>query len=245
MIIGPMFTMGAAGALPTGKFEGKMILLGSLWDREAYPWQCDWYRQRVTENLGDKTDDNFRLWYTEHAIHGDQADQLDDPTHAVSYIGVLQQALRDLSKWVEKGIAPATTTNYKIEDGQVIIPAVSEDRKGIQPTVEVTINSSKRADISAGETVTFNAVVEIPKGMGKLVYAAWDFDGSGDYKDIVDLSEAKISVDGSRVEIVMKQTFSEPGTHFPVLRVASERDGDIETPFARIQNLDRVRVVVK
>jgi hypothetical protein len=27
--------------------------------------------------------------------------------------------------------------------------------------------------------------------------------------------------------------------------VASQREGDTQTPFARIQNLDRVRVVVK
>jgi hypothetical protein len=68
ILLGPMFTMGAAGSLPTGKFKGKMILLGSLLDREAYPWQCDWYRERVKENLGDRTDDNFRLWYTDNAM---------------------------------------------------------------------------------------------------------------------------------------------------------------------------------
>ncbi|MFV0266383.1 MAG: hypothetical protein ACK5HT_04530, partial [Draconibacterium sp.] len=245
MIIGPFFTRGAAGSVPNGKFEGKMILLGSLWDREAYPWQCDWYRQRVTENLGDKTDDNFRLRYTEHALHGDAASQLDDATHAVSYIGVLQQSLRDLSAWVEKGIEPAANTNNKIVDGQVVVPATAEERKGIQPVVNVSINGSKRSDISTGETVTFNAFAEIPKGMGKLVEAAWDFDGSGEYKGVVDLSEAKITADGSRVEITTKHTFSETGTYFPVLRVASEREGNTETPFARIQNLDRVRVVVK
>lgn len=246
MLIGPMFTMGAAGSLPTGKFVGKMILLGSLWDREAFPWQCDWYRQRVKENLGDQTDNNFRLWYTEHALHGDQAGQLDDPTHAVGYLGVLQQALRDLSAWVEKGIEPAATTNYQIEDGQVLIPETADDRAGIQPTVDVTIAGGKRADIKAGETVTFNAVVEIPKGMGKLVDAAWDYDGSGTYKNKVDLSEAKITNDGgSRVEFSVKKAFPEAGTWFPVLRVTSERNGDKETPYARIQNLDRVRVVVR
>jgi hypothetical protein len=71
MQLGPMFTMGAAGVLPTGKFKGKMILLESLWDREAFPWQADWYRSKVKENLGDSTDNYFRLWYTDHALHGD------------------------------------------------------------------------------------------------------------------------------------------------------------------------------
>jgi len=244
MLLGPMFTMGAAGSVPTGKFNGKMILLGSLWDREAYPWQCDWYRQRVIENLGEKTDENFRLWYTDRAIHGDISSQLDDPTRVVGYMGVLQQALRDLSNWVEKGIAPAATTNYKIEDGQVIIPVTAKERAGIQPVVDVTINGKKRVDISTGETLTFTAVVEIPKNNGKLVSVSWDFDGSGTYKNVVDLSTVTIKNNGFQIEITAKHTFNKAGTFFPVLRVASQRNGDTETPFARIQNLDRVRVVV-
>lgn len=73
MLLGPLFTRGAAGVLPTGKFKGKMILLESLWDREAFPWQADWYRLHVRENLGDSLDKYFRLWYTDHALHGDLA----------------------------------------------------------------------------------------------------------------------------------------------------------------------------
>ena len=78
-----------------------------------------------------------------------------------------------------------------------------------------------------------------------MVYAAWDFDGSGEYKDVVDLEDVKVSDDGSHVEFSQKQKFTKPGTHFPVLRVAAQRKGDAETPFARIYNLDRVRVVVE
>ena len=245
MLLGPMFTMGAAGSVPTGKFKGKMILLGSLWDREAYPWQCDWYRERVKENLGINADDNFRLWYTDHALHGDQATQLEDPTHAVSYLGVLQQALRDLSAWVEKGVVPAASTNYKIVDGQVVIPHTANERSGIQPVVNVTIKGNKRIEIFAGEKVKFSAIVEVPKDKGKLVSAAWDFDGSGKFAVAVDLNKAKAKNNGSHVEITTTYTFSKVGTYFPVIRVASERTGDTKTPYAKIQNLDRVRVVVK
>jgi hypothetical protein len=38
--------------------------------------------------------------------------------------------------------------------------------------------------------------------------------------------------------------FDTPGTYFPALRGISQRQGDTATPFARIQNLGRVRVVV-
>jgi hypothetical protein len=36
-----------------------------------------------------------------------------------------------------------------------------------------------------------------------------------------------------------------PVPHLPVLRATSQREGDAETPFARVQNLGRARVVVK
>lgn len=257
MLLGPIFTRGAAGVLPTGKFKGKMILLESLWDREAVPWQADWYRSRVKENLGEDLDNNFRLWYTDHALHGDIAVE-DDPTHTVSYLGVLQQALLDLSAWVEKGIAPPATTNYKIVDGQVVVPPSADERKGIQPVVMVKANGGKRADVKAGEPVTFTATVEVPKGMGKVVAASWNFEGLPE--DMVKTSGWNFETSnvfpvkgkftptdktGSRVTVKTIYTFAKPGTYFPTLRVASQREGDAKTPFTRIQNLDRVRVVVK
>ena len=139
-LLGPLFTKGAAGIIPTGKFKGKMILLESLWDREAFPWQADWYRTKVKANLGKSMDSNFRVWFTDRALHGDISLE-DDPTETVSYLGVLQQALLDLSAWVEKGVAPAASTNYKIVDGQVVVPATANERHGIQPVV---ILKSKR-----------------------------------------------------------------------------------------------------
>ena len=125
----------------------------------------------MKDNLGDSTDNYFRLWYTDHALHGDLSRQ-EDPTHTVSYLGVLQQALRDLSAWVEKGIEPPATTNYKIEDGQVIIPSTAADRKGIQPAVTLKANGGEKADVKAGEPVTFTAEIEVPPNTGKIVASA-------------------------------------------------------------------------
>ncbi|WAC10593.1 hypothetical protein [Dyadobacter pollutisoli] len=257
MLLGPLFTRGAAGVLPTGKFTGKMILLESLWDREAFPWQADWYRSKVQDNLGDKLNDHFRLWYTDHALHGDIAVE-DDPTRTVGYLGVLQQALLDLSAWVEKDIAPAATTSYTIEDGQVIVPQTANERKGIQPVVTLMANGGKRTEIKAGQSVTFTAEVEVPEKMGQIVAAAWNFEGlpkevekrSGwSFEDSDEFPvAAKIfpaNKTGSKATIKTTYQFSKPGTYFPTLRVASQRDGDGKTPYTRIQNLDRVRVVVK
>jgi len=51
---------------------------------------------------------------------------------------------------------------------------------------------------------------------------------------VVDLTKVKVSNEGSRIELSQKHKFSEVGTHFPVLRVASQREGDTETAFTRI-----------
>lgn len=242
MLIGPLFTRAAAGVLPVGKFEGKMIVLESLWDREAFPWQADWYRDRVKENLGDNTDNNFRLWYTDHALHGDLSKQ-EDPTRTISYLGVLQQALLDLSDWVEKGIEPPATTNYKVIDGQVVVPPTAEERKGIQPVVDLKVNGSKRADIASGEKVRFIAQIGVPNNSGKIVSAEWDFEGAGTFSVAVEFIPTDKT--GSQGTIETTYTFLKAGTYFPTLRVASQRHGDNKTRFTRIQNLDRVRVVVK
>lgn len=244
MLLGPLFTRGAAGVLPTGKFKGKMILLCSLWDREAFAWQGDFYRDKVKTNLGDKTDNNFRLWFTDKALHGDLSKQ-EYPTRTVSYLGVLQQALRDVSQWVENGIEPPATTNYKIEDGQVMVPTTAAERKGIQPVVQLKVNNAKRANIAKGKSVTFSATIDVPPHTGKIVSAEWDFEGGGTFPIKTAAKDFKVSKSGEQVTLTTTYMFSKSGTYFPALRVASQREGDVNTPFARIQNLDRVRVVVK
>ena len=48
-----------------------------------------------------------------------------------------------------------------------------------------------------------------------------------------------------RVTVTMTHSFEKPGTYFAALRGASHRQGDTRTPYARIGNLARARVVVK
>lgn len=241
-LLGPMLAKGATGTLQTGAFNGKMIVLENLYDTEAFPWQGDWYRARVQEHLGKRTDEHFRLWFSDHTNHGDFSQQTH-PTHTVSYLGMLQQALRDLSAWVEQGIAPAPTSRYEMVDGQVIQPNHADQRQGIQPMVKVLANGSQRTQVKAGEEVELSATLEIPPNTGKLVQAEWDFDGQGEYPLSMDLS--KIKPDGDRVTLTTRTRFDQTGTYFPVLRVASQREGNAQTPFTRVQNLGRVRVVVE
>lgn len=146
--------------------------------------------------LGKDLDDQFRLYYIDNADHGSEVGtalegQIVDPgrlpTHIVRYRPVLEQLLRDLSAWVERGVKPPASTPYEVIDGLPVVPANAGIRKGVQPVVDLTVNGGKRAEVKVGK----------------------------------------------------------PGTYFPVLHATSQREGDPDTPWARIENLDRVRVVVK
>jgi len=238
------------GGLPRqdGKFAGKMIVVQTLMDEAAYPWQADWYRTKVKAALGSRFDDMYRLYFIDHAMHTAPTVTPSDPrpvatTRVINYAGVLQQALRDLSAWVEKGVAPPPSTTYKVVDGQVEVPASATERKGLQPVVVVKANGGERAEVAAGEKVEFSAVIEVPPGAGSVVGAEWDFEGAGDYP----VTEKFDSANSSQTRVTFKTTyvFSKPGTYIPALRASSQRQGDFKTQFARVQNLGRVRVVVR
>lgn len=242
MLLGPSFTLGAAGCLPTGKFHGKMILCCSVWDREAFAWQGDWYRKHVQEYLGDATDDNFRLWYTDRCTHG----EVDDATEVVDYFSTLYQALLDLSDWVERGVAPSPTSAYEVKDSQVILSQDGETRGGIQPVPFASVNGSERAEIKKGEPVTIHVTVDVPRGQGKVVKAEWCLDDSKEYTLPVDLSQAAFSANGEHIEFDTTVSYDNPGTYFPTVKVWSERQGRASTSsYVQIPNLAKVRVVVQ
>lgn len=240
-LLGPMFTRGAAGCLPTGKIHGKMILCCSVWDREAFAWQGDWYRRHIIEHLGSATDDNFRLWYTDHATHGGE----DDPTEVVDYTTTLYQALLDVSDWVERGVAPSHTSTYEVEDGQVMLAADGKSRGGIQPVPCVTIHGKERTEVKPGDTVTIHVTVDVPQGTGKVVRADWCLDDSKQFTQPADLTQARYSADGEHVEFEQTVSYDKAGTYFPTVKIYSERKGNAQTPYTCIANLGKVRVVVK
>lgn len=238
-LVGPIGAVNGSGFLNTGQFKGKMILLESLVDIEALPWQADWYARKVEQALGKQgMEDAFRLYFTDNAQHGFPA---GPPAHArtVSYRGVLEQALGDLSAWVERGVAPPASTSYEIDDSQVVVPPDAASRKGLQPVVELTVDGGDRADVGVGQPVSFSATIETPPETGDVVDAEWDFEGAGQYP-----VRADIATIGPTVRLDATHTYDQPGTYFAALRATSQREGDPDTPHTRIQNLARVRVVV-
>ncbi len=225
-----------------GKFSCKMIVVNCLLDWDAAPWHADYYRGKVRNNLGRDFKDRYRLWYVDHGTHG----RIPDPTRTVSYYGVVQQALRDVSAWAEQGMAPPEETAYQLEKGQVLVSNTAVERRGIQPVVTVLANGDVRVDVKVGQPVTFMATIEAPPQSGSVVSAEWDFE-AGPELVAGEAGRFPISEEftpARRVSLTRDHTFTLPGTYFPALRARSHRDGDASARFAQISNLGRVRVVV-
>jgi hypothetical protein len=240
------------GAIETGLFHGKMIVLGSLMDDQAFPWSCDWYRKTAQAARGGDRDDrrgdledSFRLWFTDNADHT-APPNLATRAVEVSYQGVLEQALRDVSAWVEKGVRPPASTRYQVVDTQIQVPASAEQRKGIQPVVNLTANGGVRAEVAVGQSVTFSADADVPPNTGQIVKAEWDF--MDPVQDVAGLGTYPVTENidiGSSVHLAQTHTYSLAGTYFPVVRVTSQRQGDPTAPYGKIQNVARARVVVR
>ncbi|HEX5264239.1 MAG TPA: hypothetical protein VFW13_11975 [Phenylobacterium sp.] len=234
----------SGGSSMSGRFDGKMIVISAMMDEAAYPWQADWFRNRIKQAQGPAFDDRYRLWFVDNAMHTTQAAGSSDKrpvatTRVISYQGVLQQALRDLAAWVETGVAPPPSTDYVFSDGQIVVPPSAAKRKGLQPVVSLAANGRDRAEVKVGEAVTFEGVVEAPPGAGKVVAADWDFEGDGAFP-----VASPLGVPAERVTLSQQHAFGAPGTYFPALRASIERHGDVGSQYARPQNLGRVRVVV-
>ena len=177
----------------------------------------------------------------DHSLHDDRAETIDE-LHVTSYLGALRQALLDIAQWVEKGVAPLPSSEYQVNIGQMIVPDPAVERKGIQPVVTLLANGSRCAHVKCGEPISFIAEAEVPAGAGSLTQAEWSFRGEQNYpyKGKLELRDG-----GQRATIQTEHIYEEPGTYFAVIRVSSERNGDKDSLFTQVRNLERVRIIVE
>jgi hypothetical protein len=254
VMIGPMLNASSAGSVASGRFHGKMIMAESVLDVSAYPWSADWYRQQAQAALGDLSG-SFRLWYMDNADHGPDIAGISAGVafehsahvadHIVSYLGEVQQALLDLDAWVDRGIPPAWSTNYRIDsDDQVQLAPAAELRGGIQPIVTLGVGRTSDASshptalVKKGTDIIFWAKAQTPPSAGMIVKVEWDFEGDGHF------TPQPVSI-GHESAFKEVHRFIRPGTYFPVVRVTAQRDGDANTPFGLVQNLASMRVTVR
>lgn len=230
--------MVSGGGKWSGKINHKTIMVVNLMDLDAYPSDGDYYRERVKEagRAGD-----FRIWLNEnadhHGLHNAFFPYLND--RLINYTGIIEQALRDLSAWVEGDVEPPSSTSYHVVDSQLIAAEDAEARGGIQPVVNLTANGTVSANITKGEYVRLSASIQVPQGTGEIVSVEWDFLGDGDFTcaDFDALPDGSWSANTS-------YTYKEEGIWFSQVRVASKRNGETDKTIARAYNLGRVRVVV-
>ncbi|KAL2809883.1 hypothetical protein BJX63DRAFT_445034 [Aspergillus granulosus] len=228
----------SGGGTHTGNIKAKVIVMDNLLDNGAFPWHADWYKHQVQAALGDQFDDNYRLYFNEHADHFMGPVAQASQTRIVDFTGLYEQLLRDLSGWVEEGREPPLQTQYQVENGQVIVPASASNRGGIQPAVVLTVNAANRTDIDAGDSVRLKVTAKVPPGAGKIVSVEWDFYGTGGFV------AGDLGQPCEKLSTVVRHVYDTAGTYLPAVRVASHRDGDTDTLFARALNLGRARVVV-
>lgn len=238
-LFGPGF-LKATGCEESGVTSGRMIAVSSLLDGGADPWQAAWYAKRVR---AVNPDNPIRLWYTDNAEHTDDEEQ-ENPTHIISYVGILQESLLQLADWVEHGVEPAKDTEYRLEDGQVIVSDTSTSRGGVQPVVTLTANGGDAAHVEVGESVEVRVVARAQsgsadRGMPLLYRCDWELDGTERF-GVTDCQEPSETLDMTRT-----CSFDEPGTYFVAAYVSAQRNRFAGTECNRINNVARARIVVE
>ena len=250
-MIGPRFACQGSGSIQSGRFAGKMIVVQTPHGRGRLPVAGRLVpRAGRTPASAGRIDDRYRLWFVDHAMHTGAepmpgmvlADTTPSrTTRMVSYLGVLQQALRDVAAWVEHGVPP---------------PASTDDRGGRRPGARAAHRRGAQGHPAGGRPdrrrlrrrrrrggrrgAVRRASSRCRPAPGQIVSAEWDFEGTAEYP----LEEEGLDGSADRLRASATHTFAAPGTYFPAVRVTTQRQGDVDTPHARIENLGRVRVIV-
>ena len=248
ILVGPVFA-GVSGGVATGRFDGKMIVLASVKDIEAFPWSADWYQEQVRAGDGRRLRRHLPT-----LVHGQRR-----PHRLRSPRRPMRTSCRTKARWNRRcststpGSPKAphrqrVRTTRSAADNQIELAANAAERGGVQPVVSLTAVASDDCDdtadevsveVAAGDPVSLSVIAELPPDTGEIVRVEWDFESTGEYLDETALDAASVDID-----LCETHAFDTPGTYFAVVRVTAQRDGDIDAPYGLIQNLARVRIVV-
>ena len=126
-------------------------------------------------------------------------------TRLIDFNGSVEHAIRALIAWIEDGIAPAPDSRFDYADGRYTLPATAPSARD-PPVVTASANGVVAATVAVGEPVRLTVNAEVPPGVGTIIVAEWDFDGTGSWPYRHDL-------DGSATQIEATSTrLREPGT---------------------------------
>jgi hypothetical protein len=212
---------------PEGRFEGKMIAVFGTDDPLMWPTVAARYHRLVRKAWGAKTSEHFRLHFLEHGVHG--APLPSELHRQVPNQAATRKAMDDLIAWVEKGIAPAPSTEYSLDAlNQVVLPPAAAARKGYQPVVHL------KAQETTGQ-FAFHVEAEDPDN--DVVRIEVDYNGSGKF-------EEPKEVRGRHVTAEYRRHYEPGKTYFPAVRV-TDGTNSVATPGPGIQNIAIGRLEVK
>lgn len=244
--VGPSISRSVSGGgSHNGMVHGKVIVVGNLLDVDAFPWHVDWYAQRVKAALGKNYGASVRVWLNDSADHLDGSVQASGAVDSqwvrlIDYNGILQQAVRDVSAWVETGTAPPLSTRYEVKNQQITVPLLASDRRGVQPTIQLAAGGRTNVEVPVGGRVELVGSIQVPPGAGKVVAIEWNQTGRGDF------AAASVPAgSGSTMTVRTSFTYTKPGIYYPVLQVTSQRGNAASYQFGRVKNLARMRVIVR
>lgn len=236
--IGPIMTSATTGgATYSGAIRAgaKLIFVSNLLDVNAYPWNVHWYRARMAAS-GINLDAQTRVYSQDHADHFEGPVAPWAARRVVRYDPYLWQALVDVANWVERGVAPPRSSQNIVSNGQVTVPGDAAARGGIQPVVSIVASASQ---VEMGQRVLFTVSATAVPGTGSVVRVEWDLEGTGVY------AVANLSAAAETLSVSNQHAYSNKGTYFAGVRVATNRDGKLDEQYLLQYNLARVRVVVK
>lgn len=217
-----------------GEFSCKMIVEHTYCDESAFPYQGDWYKRLVYRTMGKKrAKELYRLQFMDNALHDDRAEPVGAELYFVTNLPCVYQCLLDVADWAEKGIEPPTESKYALEDGKFTVPARAKKRGGIQNVCRISSRGKRKVYATAGESVPFDVQAEIPAGCGTLTKTEWSFEGEKDFPVKTGTC------------LHAEHRFPKAGKYTVAVRTYNERNGDPETKFTQIWNIDRMSVIVK
>jgi hypothetical protein len=231
------------GTLETGNIKFKTIIMENLLDNRSFPYTASFYDSQIVKAIGTaRAGQMVRIYYNDNADHADLFEiKGDDNSFTVGFGGIWLQALVDLTNWVEKGVAPAPSTRYSVDEhNQVSVPTRAAERGGIQPVVTLTVNGTDHASVGVNQAVTLTGKIEAPPNTGKVTQYDWYLGGSPVKYEAPTVLQTPQPV----VNVTRAVSFPKPGVYELTLRAAAQRDG-VSDVWTNMQNLARVQIVVQ
>ena len=187
-------------------------------------------------------------------MHGDVA-WLEN-NMVTNYLGVWQQALLDVSAWVEKGIEPLPDTEYRYENGQIYVPDNAKERRGMQPVVTLTANGETCLHVKAGEPGETGGKGIASQGAGYISEVRFAPEELREFPSMADQKALNAYPVESDFEAIERgwPCRGEGGVHlylyragnpFASVQVRSTRSGKKDDTFTQVRNIARARIIVE